>query len=107
MCILQVADMTIDEVNFAMNLREPVVIARGGVEILRPFEIGGVAKMMRSRFDVERGKDAYYFDVILLSSSGNGLVHARPKQLDPADPERFRSMWERYCKMKEERDGEQ
>ena len=107
MYVLQVADMTIDEVNFAMNLREPVVIARGSVEILTPLEIGGVAKMMRSRFDVERGKDAYYFDVILLSSSGNGLVHARPDQLDPADPERFQSMWERYCRMKEERDGEQ
>ena len=99
--------MTVDEINFAMSNRQPVFLARGSVEIFKTLTVRGIAKMIRDEFEVERGKEQYFVDVILRDGTGRSELHARPEQLDPAEPERFKSMWERYCKMKEERDGEQ
>ena len=83
-----------------MTNRERVVISRGSVEIFKPLEISGIAKMMRSKFDVERGKDAFYYNVILLDSGGRGVINASPAQLDPADPQRFTAMLDRYREIK-------
>lgn len=99
--------MTIDEVNFAMNHRECVVIARGSIEILKPFKIKSVAKTIRDEFDVARGKDPYYYEAILSDPNGRGVIRTFPEQLDPADPERFAAMWDRYRKMREEQNAKQ
>ena len=93
--------MTTDEVNFAMNQRECVVIARGSIEILKPFKIKSVAKTIRDEIDVARGKEPYYYEVILSDPNGRGVIRTFPEQLDPADPERFAAMWERRRKTKE------
>lgn len=84
--------MTIEEVEFAMDNRMRVFLARGSVEILKPFAIGGTSKKIRSRFDVERGKEKYYHEVILLDPNGRSVINAGPEQLDPAEPEKFAAM---------------
>ena len=99
--------MTIDEVNFAMNQRESVFIARGSIEILKPFKIRSVCKTIRDEHEVARGKEPFYIEVILSDPNGRGVIRTFPEQLDPADPERFAAMWERYRKMREERNAEQ
>lgn len=98
--------MTIDEVNFAMNQRESVFIARGSIEILKPFKIKSVAKTIRDEIDVARGKEPYYYEAILSDPNGRGVIRTFPEQLDPADPERFAAMWDRYRKMREEQNAE-
>lgn len=98
--------MTIDEVNFAMNQRESVFIARGSIEILKPFKIRSVCKTIRDEHEVARGKEPFYIEVILSDPNGRGVIRTFPEQLDPADPERFAAMWDRYRKMREERNAE-
>ena len=98
--------MTIDEVNFAMNQRESVFIARGSIEILKPFKIRSVCKTIRDEHEVARGKEPFYIEVILSDPNGRGVIRTFPEQLDPADPERFAAMWERYRKMREEQNAE-
>ena len=98
--------MTIDEVNFAMNQRESVFIARGSSEILKPFKIKSVAKTIRDEHEVLRGKEPYYYEVILSDPHANSVIRTFPEQLDPADPERFAAMWDRYRKMREEQNAE-
>lgn len=99
--------MTIDEVNFAMNQRESVFIARGSIEILKPFKIRSVCKTIRDEHEVLRGKEPYYYEVILSDPNGNSVIRTFPEQLDPADPERFAAMWDRYRKMREEQNAKQ
>lgn len=84
--------MTIEEVEFAMDNRMRVFLARGSAEIFKPLAIGGTAKKIRSRFDVERGKGKYYSEVILLDPNGRSVINAAPEQLDPAEPEKFAAM---------------
>ena len=88
--------MTIEEVEFAMDNRMRVFLARGSVEILKPFAIGGTSKKIRSRFEVERGKEKYYHEVILLDPNGRSVINAGPEQLDPAEPEKFAAMLALY-----------
>ena len=99
--------MTIDEVNFAMNQRESVFIARGSIEILKPFKIRSVCKTIRDEHEVARGKEPFYIEVILNDPNGRGVIRTFPEQLDPADPERFAAMWDRYRKMREEQNAKQ
>lgn len=99
--------MTIDEVNFAMNQRECVFIARGSIEILKPFKIRSVCKTIRDEHEVARGKEPFYIEVILSDPNGRGVIRTFPEQLDPADPERFAAMWDRYRKMREEQNAKQ
>lgn len=99
--------MTIDEVNFAMNQRESVFIARGSIEILKPFKIRSVCKTIRDEHEVARGKEPFYIEVILSDPNGRGVIRTFPEQLDPADPERFAAMWDRYRKMREEQNAKQ
>lgn len=98
--------MTIDEVNFAMNQRESVFIARGSIEILKPFKIRSVCKTIRDEHEVARGKEPFYIEIILSDPNGRGVIRTFPEQLDPADPERFAAMWDRYRKMREEQNAE-
>lgn len=97
--------MTIDEVNFAMNQRESVFIARGSIEILKPFKIRSVCKTIRDEHEVARGKEPFYIEAILSDPNGRGVIRAFPEQLDPADPERFAAMWDQYRKMREEKNA--
>lgn len=83
--------MTVDEINFAMNNREKVILARGSIALQKPLAISGIAKMIRSKHDVERGKEKYYVNVILLDDSGS-VINASPNQLDAADPEKLAAM---------------
>lgn len=99
--------MTIDEVNFAMNQRESVFIARGSIEILKPFKIRSVCKTIRDEHEVARGKEPFYIEIILSDPNGRGVIRTFPEQLDPADPERFAAMWDRYRKMREEQNAKQ
>lgn len=55
---------------------------------------------------VVRGKEPYYYEVILSDPNGRGVIRTFPEQLDPADPERFAAMWDRYRKMREEQNAE-
>lgn len=93
--------MTVDEINFAMNSRQPVFLARGSVEIFKPLSVRGIAKMIRDEFEVERGKEPYFVDVILRDATGRSELHARPEQLDPAEPEKFGDMMRVYKEIKE------
>ena len=95
--------MTVDEINFAMNNRPPVFLARGSVEIFKPLSVRGIAKMIRDEFEVERGKEPYFVDVILRDATGRSELHARPEQIDPAEPEKFGDMMRIYLELKERR----
>lgn len=95
--------MTVNEINFAMSNRQPVFLARGSVEILKPLTVRGIAKIIRDEFEVERGKEMYYVDVILRDATGRSELHARPEQLDPAEPEKFGDMMRMYTELKERR----
>lgn len=98
--------MTIEEVEFAMDNRMRVFLARGSVEILKPFAIGGTSKKIRSRFEVERGKEKYYHEVILLDPNGRSVINAGPEQLDPAEPEKFAAMIAWYNEAQAKKGGE-
>jgi hypothetical protein len=98
--------MTVDEINFAMANRQPVFLARGSVEILKPLSVRGIAKIIRDEFEVERGKEPYFVDVILRDATGRSEVHARPDQLDPAEPEKFGDMMRAYKQLKERKVAE-
>lgn len=95
--------MTLEEVEFAMENRLRVFLARGSIEILKPFAIGGTTKKIRSRFEVERGKEKYYSEVILLDPNGRSTINAFPEHLDPAEPEKFAAMFARHKAMQENR----
>ena len=97
--------MTIDEVNFAMNQRESVFIARGSIEILKPFKIRSVCKTIRDEHEVARGKEPFYIEIILSDPNGRGVIRTFPEQLDPADPERLAAMWDQYRNMREEKNA--
>ena len=84
--------MTVNEINFAMQNREPVLLARGSVTLSRPLTIRGLTKVRRSKFDEERLNGGYYWEVQLIDASGRGWIDAAPEQLDPAEPEKFASM---------------
>ena len=98
--------MTIEEVEFAMDNRMRVFLARGSVEILKPFAIGGTSKKIRSRFEVERGKEKYYHEVILIDPNGRSVINAGPEQLDPAEPEKFAAMFAWYNEAQVKKGGE-
>ncbi len=97
--------MTIEEVEFAMDNRMRVFLARGSVEIFKPFAIGGTSKKIRSRFEVERGKEKYYHEVIPLDPNGRSVINAGPEQLDPAEPEKFAAMLAWYNEAQAKKDG--
>ena len=92
--------MTVDEINFALEQRMPVVMPRGSVPIMRPMSIRGLTKVRRSEFDEERGLDGYCWEVQLIDANGRGWINASPKQLDPAEPEKFAAMLEEYRRFK-------
>lgn len=95
--------MTVNEINFAMINREKVVMPRGSAVIMRPMEIRGLTKVRRSKFEEERGADGFYFEVQLIDATGRGWINAVPEQLDPAEPEKFASMWARFKEIQERR----
>lgn len=84
--------MTLTEVNFAMENRLPVILARGAAVLPKPKEIIALTKVRRSKFDEERGKGKYYWEARLIDSNGRGWIDAGPEQLDPAEPEKFAAM---------------
>lgn len=93
--------MTLEEVEFAMENRIRVFLVRGSIEIFKPLAIGGTTRKIRSRFEVERGKEKFYHEVILLDPNGRSEINAGPEQLDPADPEQFAAMMARYKEIQE------
>lgn len=97
--------MTLPEINFALELRTPVVMPRGSVTIMRPMSIRGLTKVRRSESDEERGLDGYFWEVQLIDANGRGWINASPEQLDPAEPEKFAAMWARYNELKRRRDN--
>lgn len=94
--------MTLEEVEFAMENRMRVFLTRGSIEILKPFAIGGTTKKIRSRFEVERGKEKYYSEVMLLDPNGRSTINAFPEHLDPAEPEKFAAMFAKYKAMQQD-----
>lgn len=84
--------MTLNEVNFAMENRLPVILARGAAVLSKPKEVIALTKVRRSEFDEERGKGKYYWEARLVDANGRGWIEAGPEQLDPAEPEKFAAM---------------